>query len=281
MEHSSSLIKVNNLFLMPKSLLLGIYSCQSLDTGFFCSFWQLAGQQGWWSSERSSRVLWGRQWQTCEKKGKKGIKALNLLGQFPETGRRETWKSNTCDYIMIHSTVCVYVCVNECVCVTSHGVPVARQNRFIHHRDQKRTSGVKDSGEELEVSRVVSSLLAGYGRHRHTGGAQNKTKRKVVSRGGAVPGLVTGSKQRGPASFWSGRTSNTMVTGIQEVTWPRRAIGFVRLTHILAVEETRAQISLYSFVLHTFIHSYPQMNNNTQNELPLPPFTLPSFQLCV
>lgn len=88
-----------------------------------------------------------------------------------------------------------------CVCVTGRSVPVARQHCFIHHRDEKRTSGVKDSGEELEVSWVVSSLLAGFGRHRHTGGGkQNKTTRKVVSRGGAVPGLVTRSKERGPAS---------------------------------------------------------------------------------
>lgn len=97
-------------------------------------------------------------------KGKSWIKPLNLLGQFPDTGRRETWKSNTCGYIMINTTVCV------CVCVTGRSVPVARQHCFIHHRDEKRTSGVKDSGEELEVSRVVSSLLAGFGRHRHTRG---------------------------------------------------------------------------------------------------------------
>lgn len=85
--------------------------------------------------------------------------------------------------------------------MTGRSVPVARQHRFIHHRDEKRTSGVKDSGEELEVSRVVSSLLAGFGRHRHTGGERQHTTHKVVSRGGAVPGLVTGSKQRGPASY--------------------------------------------------------------------------------
>lgn len=85
------------------------------------------------------------------------------------------------------------------MCVTGRGVllPVARQHRFIHHRDEEGTSGVKDSGEELKVSRVISGLLAAFGGHRSglKEGRKIKNERKkgykLVSRGGAVPGLVT------------------------------------------------------------------------------------------
>lgn len=51
--------------------------------------------------------------------------------------------------------------------MTGRGVlPVARQHRFIHHRDEERTSGVKESGEEPKGSRVVNRLLAAFSRHR-------------------------------------------------------------------------------------------------------------------
>lgn len=88
------------------------------------------------------------------------------------------------------------------MCVTGRAarrLPVARQHRFIHHRDEEGTSGVKDCGEELQVSRVVDGILAAFGGHRGdlSEGRKTKTERrtrrenKPVRRGGAVPGLVT------------------------------------------------------------------------------------------
>lgn len=80
------------------------------------------------------------------------------------------------------------------MCVTGRDVlPVARQHRFIHHRDEEGTAGVEESGDELQVPRVVDSLLATFSRHRRglrrsSGGSKD---RRVVSRGGILPGLVT------------------------------------------------------------------------------------------
>lgn len=72
------------------------------------------------------------------------------------------------------------------MCVTGRGVlPVARQHRFIHHRDEEGTSGVKESGKELKVSRVVNSLLAAFSRHREGGGRQKGREQSSIARQGS------------------------------------------------------------------------------------------------
>lgn len=79
-----------------------------------------------------------------------------------------------CVYVL-----CVYVCDRS-----RDALPVARQHRFVDHRDEEGTSGVKKSGKELEVSRVVNSLLAAFGRHSEEGKKETKSRRegnKVVS----------------------------------------------------------------------------------------------------
>lgn len=93
-------------------------------------------------------------------------------------------------------------------------LPVARQHRFIHHRDEEGTSGVEESGEELEAPWVVGGLLAAFGRHgRGLEARDPKEGNKVASRGGAVPGSVTARVRPGWAPTTGGGPSNTIVTG--------------------------------------------------------------------